>query len=305
MKKFYIGIIFLFFSIKGSAQFSEYGGTYYDSQYGTTGVTINYGNSGPNWAAINAAQEAYWAARMAAAAANIPQQPVIPPPSSQPTTYPGSIPKPTAPNPCDGAAASAGGHASYIFKDTDVTASLNSLPPFSGTNQNESIFNIKSTNGNITTTPTREIGASGGTNSDYSASVIADAHTHPLGGAFAPSAQDLKALDAKRDIMTGFVASYVVSSDGNIYALYISNPAKLNAFVDNNPGFVGSDNNFAPGTTPGNLFRDTNRDLQIAGYSAQEAYTRATALVLQDAGVTLLKSDAKNINFKKIDLRED
>jgi hypothetical protein len=67
-------------SIKGFSQYSEYGGTYYDSQSGQTGVVITYNSPPPNWAAINAAQDAQWAAAQAAANANIPKQPVIPPP---------------------------------------------------------------------------------------------------------------------------------------------------------------------------------------------------------------------------------
>lgn len=84
MKKLYICLILVLCSIKGFAQFSEYGGTYYDYQSGQTGIIITTNNPGPNWAAINAAQDAYWAAQMAAAASNIPQQPNIPPPNPPP-----------------------------------------------------------------------------------------------------------------------------------------------------------------------------------------------------------------------------
>jgi len=56
---------------------------------------------------------------------------------------------------------------------------------------------------------------------DYTVSVIADLHDHPAPGAFAPSAQDLFALHVKRDAMSCFKTSYVSSSEGNLYALYI------------------------------------------------------------------------------------
>ncbi|MET0945876.1 MAG: hypothetical protein ABWY22_10735 [Flavobacterium sp.] len=72
----------------------------------------------------------------------------------------------------------------------------------------------------------------------------------------------MSAIDAKRDAMSGFKTSYVSSSDGNIYVLYIDNPVKLNAFVNNNPGFVGSDNNFSNDTNIGKMFWDINFDLQ-------------------------------------------
>lgn len=45
-----------------------------------------------------------------------------------------------------------------------------------------------------------------------------------------------------------------------------------------------------------------NFDLQRQGYKPQEAYTRATTLILQDAGASLLKTDAQTIDFKKIDI---
>ncbi|OOV19566.1 hypothetical protein [Flavobacterium sp. LM4] len=140
---------------------------------------------------------------------------------------------------------------------------------------------------------------------DFTVNVIADIHIHTPPGAFAPSAQDLKALNNKRGLTSNFTTSYVSSADGNIYALYINDAAKLNTFINNNSGFVGTDNNFAHGTNIGDLFWETNDNLQIAGYTPQEAFTRATAHVLQNAGVTLLKSNATTINFKKIDLRED
>lgn len=115
----------------------------------------------------------------------------------------------------------------------------------------------------------------------------------------------MKALDNKRSLIDGFTTSYVSSYDGNIYALYINNPTQLHNFVASNPGFVGSDHNFNPNTIVGTQWLNTIQDLRIAGYTAQEAQTRATALILQSAGVTLLKSDATIINFKKIDLKVD
>ena len=75
------------------------------------------------------------------------------------------------------------------------------------------------------------------------------------------------------------------------YTLMIN---KLKAFVTNNSGFVGSDNNFNNNTNIGKMFWDMNFDLQRQGYTPQEAYTRATTLILQDAGVSLLKTDAQN-----------
>nr|WP_315240066.1 hypothetical protein [uncultured Flavobacterium sp.] len=96
MKKLYICLIIVLCSMKGFAQYSEYGGTYYDSQFGQTGVTVIY-NPGPNWAAINAAQDAQNAKLAATVALNVPQQPVIPPPTGGVTTS--TPPKPSAPAP--------------------------------------------------------------------------------------------------------------------------------------------------------------------------------------------------------------
>lgn len=86
-------------SIKGFAQYSEYGGTYYDTQFGQTGVTVIY-NPGPNWAAINAAQDAKAKAQQEQMQQNIPKQTPTPPITTGGITGGGSTPpKPTAPTP--------------------------------------------------------------------------------------------------------------------------------------------------------------------------------------------------------------
>lgn len=212
------------------------------------------------------------------------------------------------PDPCTPASIAAGVATTNLFKNSAVSTTMSQMPILFPSNeppysqQLEHGFNIKSVNGIISTTPIREGTANGLPAADYTLSVIADLHDHPAPGAFAPSAQDLFVLDAKRDAMSGFTTSYVSSSDGNIYALYIDDPNKLNAFVNNNPGFVGSDNNFKFGTAVGDYWLDVNHDLQRQGYTPQEAYTRATTLILKDAGVSLLKTDAKTIDFKKIDI---
>lgn len=99
---------------------------------------------------------------------------------------------------------------------------------------------------------------------------IADVHTHPDPGAYAPSAHDLLAIDHKHNLVADFNTMYTISPDGSKYALYISDASKLNDFMNNNSGFVGSDNNFAAGTASGNLFRSTIRDLQQRGYPAMK-----------------------------------
>jgi len=48
------------------------------------------------------------------------------------------------------------------------------------------------------------------------------------------------------------------------YTLMIN---KLKAFVTNNSGFVGSDNNFNNNTNIGKMFWDMNFDLQRQGYT--------------------------------------
>jgi hypothetical protein len=215
---------------------------------------------------------------------------------------------PAEPDPCSEAEIAAGVATTNLFKYNAVSTTMSQMPILFPSNQPpysqqlEHGFNIKSVNGIISTTPIREGTATGLPAADYTASVIADLHDHPAPGTFAPSARDLLGLDNRRDLMSGFTTSYVSSSDGNLYALYIDDPAKLNAFVDNNPGFVDSYNNFNKDTNIGKMFWDTNDDLQRQGYTSQEAYTRATTLILQDAGVSLLKSDAKTIDFKKIDI---
>ncbi|KAF2517204.1 hypothetical protein [Flavobacterium foetidum] len=213
------------------------------------------------------------------------------------------------PDPCPAASIAAGVAATNLFNNNAVTTTMSQMPVLFPSNeppysqQLEHGFNIKNVNGVISTTPIREGTATGLPAADYTINVVADLHDHPAPGTFAPSAQDLFALNTRRNLMSGFTTSYVSSFDGNIYALYIDDPSKLNDFFNNNPGCVGSDNNFKEGTTVGDYFRDVNFDLQRQGYTPQEAYTRATTLILQDAGVSLLKTDATTINFKKIDIK--
>lgn len=96
MKKLYICLIIVLCSMKGFAQYSEYGGTYYDSQFGQTGVTVIY-NPGPNWAAINAAQDAKARAMQEQVQLNIPKPIPIPPVANGTGATP--PPKPSAPTP--------------------------------------------------------------------------------------------------------------------------------------------------------------------------------------------------------------
>lgn len=51
-------------------------------------------------------------------------------------------------------------------------------------------------------------------------------------------------------------------------------------------------------------WESTRLDLLSAGYTLQEAFTRATAFVLKDSGVTLLKSNSVPDEFKKIDIEQ-
>lgn len=212
------------------------------------------------------------------------------------------------PNPCSETSIAAGVAATNLLESSVVSATMSQMPMLFPSNQPpysqqlEHGFNIKNIGGIISTTPIREGTATGLPAADYTVNVVADLHDHPAPGTFAPTAQDLFSLHVKRDAMSGFKTSYVSSFDGNIYALYIDDPIKLKAFVTNNSGFVGSDNNFKVGTTVGDYFWDVNFDLQRQGYTAQEAYTRATTLILKDAGVSLLKTGAQTIDFKKIDI---
>ena len=100
MKKLYICLMIVLCSMKGFAQYSEYGGSYYDSQFGETGVRIIYGSPQPDWAAINAAQDAKARAQQEQMQQNIPKQTPTPPITTGGTTGGGSAPpKPSAPTP--------------------------------------------------------------------------------------------------------------------------------------------------------------------------------------------------------------
>src|SRR6218665_2749369 len=195
MKKFYIGIIFLFFSIKGSAQFSEYGGTYYDSQYGTTGVNVNF-NPGPNWAAINAAQDAYWAAQMAAAAANIPQQPNIPPTPTQPppsSPNPNTPQPPPPPDPCSSAAKSDAKTSNAVLSAQNSSIRTQSTTNEFGAEQNLTTFPVSGTPG-YRNTAVRSSGATSAFTPNFTwdavnGYTVGVSHGHPANGA--PSPADL------------------------------------------------------------------------------------------------------------------
>jgi hypothetical protein len=227
---------------------------------------------------------------------------------AQPIYYP----EENQPNPdCNQQDQAAGLAATNLFNNTAIQNALsntpilfpNNQPPYS--QQNEVGFNINSNNGVISTTAIRTGTANGLPPADYSLNTIADYHTHSFPGASSPSAQDLLELYNKRGIIPVFTTTYVQAADGSKYALVINDPQKLNTFVENNPNLVGSDNNFNSNTQLGGQWRALIFDLvDNQGYSADEAQTRATALILKESGVSLLKSDSIPDNFKKIGLEQ-
>lgn len=216
------------------------------------------------------------------------------------------------PDPCDQTAQAAGTAATNRFNSPAVQTTLSNtpvvlptVPPVpSNSHQNEVGFTIrKDANGNIYTSGVQTFGPNGGITTNYSDSE-ADYHTHTAGLYYAPSAQDLFNLNTTANSINGFTTRYVQASDGSKYALNIDDASKFNTFIGNNTGFVGSDDGFKTGTNLGDKWESTRLDLIGLGYTVQEAFTRATAFVLKESGVTLLKSNSIPDDFKKIDLEK-
>lgn len=145
--------------------------------------------------------------------------------------------QPPPDEPCDQAATAAGIAGNNLMNNSVVQNSLNNFPAFlpQGSNQQESLFTINNINGTIGVTST-QTGTSTNVNSTngYTSSTIADVHLHVADGYAVPSAQDIFALDNKRDQISNFTASYVKAHDGNLYALYIEDASKFNTFINNN-----------------------------------------------------------------------
>jgi hypothetical protein len=264
MKKLYICLIIVLCSMKGFAQFSEYGGTYYDYPSGQTGVIVTYNNPQPN--NIGAQMDAQMAANAAAAASHIPTQPPIPPAtggsSGSPST-PNTPPPPpiTPPDPCASAAKSDAKTSNAILAAQNASIKTQSTTTEFGAEQNLTSFPVTSTTGykNIAV---RSNGAAGSFSPNFTwdatnGYTIGVSHGHPGNGA--PSPADLinaygnlsnpqlvaggqAAIDYYKANFTISVVTqneiYTVSVTdwtalGTLYTAYKANPAAANTAWSN------------------------------------------------------------------------
>ena len=181
--------------MNGFAQFSEYGGTYYDNQSGQTGVIITY-NTNPNLSNIGAQMDAQMAANAAAAASHVPVQPVIPPPTgwiSTPST-PNTPPTPiTPPDPCAAAAKSDLKTSNAILAAQNASIKTQSTTNEFGAEQNLTTFPVTATP-NYKNIAVRSSGSTSAFTPNFTwdatnGYTVGVSHGHPANGA--PSPADL------------------------------------------------------------------------------------------------------------------
>lgn len=289
----------LFLSIKGSAQFSEYGGTYYDYPSGQTGVIVTYNNPGPNWAAINAAYDAQWAAQMAAAAANIPQQPNIPPPPTQPpaTPNPNTPQPPPTPDPCSAAAKSDAKTSNPVLSAQNASIKTQSTTNEFGAEQNLATFPVGSTP-NYRNTPVRSSGSTSAFTPNFTwdavnGYTVGVSHGHPANGA--PSPADLiyayrnlsnpALVAAGQAAIDYYKANFTISvvTQNEIYTITVKDWTALgvlyNAFQSNpsaaNTAYVNEGSSYAT-AHPGASYGD------ITAYPAIKLYGNAVTITKKD-----------------------
>lgn len=169
------------------------------------------------------------------------------------------------------------------------------------TDQPEEYFLVNDVNGSYVPGPIQPLPTTGGSMQGVTSSTVMAVHTHPYGGYPSPSPEDFFSLD---DFGSNFQIHYVVAFNGTKYAMVINNYSQLHAFVTANPGAIASDGSFNPGTTAGDEWWEIVYLLGQQGYSDLDAYERALAFIMKQAGVTLVKAAAGSDTFKKIGLRQ-
>ncbi|HTN22198.1 MAG TPA: hypothetical protein VL125_17100 [Pelobium sp.] len=173
---------------------------------------------------------------------------------------------------------------------------LYSLP----SSANEQYFSVdKDVNNNYTPSA-----FNGGSQSNASGNVgpnlYTDFHNHPSGNP--PSTQDIIRLGGVvGGLSPNQVASFTIAPDGTAYGLVVVDEAKLETFWNANNNAVDSNNGWNPNSNIGQEHSKVFNDFyDPPSVSYQEAYARATAFILKESGLILVKKDTNSTTFKKI-----
>jgi hypothetical protein len=219
---------------------------------------------------------------------------------------------PPPPNPCDGLSTNRGIIASNTLRSPTYAGAANALASNVATDTVEKAFSFGTdTSGLMATTPlvTAPTGASVGINATYAGmNITGSMHTHTSAAYSAPSAGDIYMMAAAYAANPNYNTSFVFGADGGQYALQLTDPAALAAFVAAYPmatNFNPSIGDWMGGSPIRDAFRDVEFYLNpaqlINGAVAEGAFERAQAFVLRqfNMGIALLKADA-NGDFHEI-----
>lgn len=167
-------------------------------------------------------------------------------------------------------------------------------------NQPEQYFVVNNLNGAYVPEPVQTTTTTGGAMQGVTSNTVMVAHTHPYGGFPSPSPGDFYGLGT---FNSNFLMNYTIAYNGSKYALYVNSHSQLQAFLTNNPNAVNSSGQFNPATTIGQQWYVIVATLGDQGYTELEAYERATAFVMKQAGVTMVKASPNSNTFKKVGLK--
>ncbi|RRN76865.1 hypothetical protein EIM50_22505, partial [Pseudoxanthomonas sp. SGD-10] len=155
----------------------------------------------------------------------------------------------------------------------------------------------KDSNGTFSPSSITTSGSNNHVGGNTGSNIYADFHNHPSGSP--PSARDIITLGGlvggDPPANPNQVASFTMSPDSTMYGLVIVDKAKYETFWNANNNAVASNNGWNVNSPIG------LKHLEVYTYfenqpsiSAEEAYARATAFILKDAGVILVKKGANS-----------
>lgn len=229
-------------------------------------------------------------------------------------TPPLPLPPPVE-NPCNQQAQAAGTAATHLLSQPSVNSSVQALaagltPTLTG--QVEKGFPIykEDATGTVSSSAIQS-GTPGNLQVNISIpaypghTALGYVHTHPAEAYPGPSAGDLYSLIGLNGTLNTVTTAFVIAADGTKYAMAITDPAKLAAFLTANPASTsvnGSD--FISTSDIGKQFGQVEQSFQAQGYNDKESHERAMATVMKNSGITLLKAPVNSSTFKKIDTQQ-
>lgn len=203
-------------------------------------------------------------------------------------------PPPPPPDPCEDAKPGADKATSFSQNSTYNTAKSNIQAAASDGNEHGISFG-KNTNGVIITSTMSNGGDHSGTVGNVD-NVFADLHNHP--GNSPPSSGDFYGFIDRASAHNTYETRYVVTPNGTVYALVVTNLQAAQAFNTTHPRV----NN--PGYEPGFPDGIVDEINEMKGfYGATDEMAMAFILEKYNTGIALLKQDS-NGNFKRLNTKE-